>query len=169
MAPAEQAAAHECVTLPHPLLLQVSRTVWVPSLGPFFFWFSDLFYIFSASLWRCPWAGRAAGRPRNAAKCTEWSARTSGAPPAAGRKPASASLTKAGEARDQNPDGRMSAKDFYHEEDTNQGLRAIHNHFFFPGVFVLLFCFFPPFPKTTQMEFSVSSYSDPENWSLRWC
>lgn len=42
-------------------------------------------------------AGRAAGRPRNAVKCTEWSARTSGAPPAAGRKPASASPTKASE------------------------------------------------------------------------
>lgn len=39
-------------------------------------------------------AGRVAGRPKSAAKCTEWSARISGAPPAAGKKPVSASPTK---------------------------------------------------------------------------
>ena len=39
-------------------------------------------------------AGRVAARPRSAARCTEWSARISGAPPAAGRKPANASPTK---------------------------------------------------------------------------
>lgn len=39
-------------------------------------------------------AGRVAGRPKSAVKYTEWSARISGAPLAAGKKPASASPTK---------------------------------------------------------------------------
>lgn len=39
-------------------------------------------------------AGRAAVKPKSAVKSTEWSARTSGAPPAVGKKPASASQTK---------------------------------------------------------------------------
>ncbi|CAG12992.1 unnamed protein product, partial [Tetraodon nigroviridis] len=119
-----------------------------------FFHISIFSFLFSSfrrrSLGVAP-AGRAAGRPRNAAKCTGWSARTSGAPPAAGRKPASASPTN---ARDQNPDGRTSAKDFYHPEDINRGPGAIHKHRF-P---LCLFYFEPPpsffffffFPKATQ-------------------
>lgn len=70
------------------------------SLVFFVRWFISFFSRSSsliASPFRFACAERAAGRPRNVAKCTEWSARTSGAPPAAGRKPVSASPTKASE------------------------------------------------------------------------
>ena len=39
-------------------------------------------------------AGRVVVRPKSAVRCMEWSARISGAPPVAGKKPASASPTK---------------------------------------------------------------------------
>lgn len=119
------------------------------------------------------WAGRAAARPRNAAKCTEWSARTSGAPPAAGRKPVSASPTKAGGCQTKTwMDGRMNEckRLLPWRGYINQGPRAITNHRF-P---VRLFCFEPRFslfssPQAAQVDFSVSLYSESENWSVRWC